>query len=143
MAKVILDTNFLIYCAKNKLDYKEELMHLLNEDVDLVVPNQVIDELGAVMQKIKPNHIELIKKRNPLYKRTSGKDKESAKLALQLLDFYKVRKVDIKGKNVDDAIINLANEDSKNIVATLDREMRKILGRVILINRFKRLILTK
>lgn len=127
--KIILDTNFLIYCAKNKLDYTEEISNLLNEDFDLVVPEQVIEEL----KKLKDDK----------FKKVSGKDKDAANLALQLLDFNKVRKVNPEGKTVDEAIINLAKENKKNIVATLDREMRHILGRVILINRFQRLMLTK
>jgi len=127
--KIILDTNFLIYCAKNKLDYKEELKKMLNEDFELVVPMQVINEL----EKLK----------NDKLRKVSGKDKDACNLAVQLLDFNKVEKVKIKGKSVDEGIIILANEDKKNIVCTLDREMRKILGRVILISRGKKLILTR
>lgn len=143
MAKIILDTNFLIYCAKNKLDYKEELSILLKEEVDLVVANQVIEELNKVINKVKPDGIGKIKKRNPLFKRTSGKDKDAAKLAIKLIEHNKVRKVDITGETVDDAIIALANEDNRNIVATLDKEMRGKLPHVILINRYKKLILSK
>jgi rRNA-processing protein FCF1 len=127
--KVILDTNFLIYCAKNKLDYNEEILNLIKEGFDLVVPEQVVDEL----KKLK----------NDKFRKVSGKDKASADLALQLLDFNKVQKVKTHGKTVDEAIVNLANEDKKNIVCTLDREMRHTLGRVMLVNRFKRLMLTK
>ena len=127
--KVILDTNFLIYCAKNRLDYVEELTTLLNEDFDLVVPEQVIREL------------ELLK--DDKSKKVSGKDKASIDLALQLLDTNQVKKVKVKGKSVDEGIINLSKEDKKNIVCTLDREMRTILGRVILISRGKKLILTR
>lgn len=64
-------------------------------------------------------------------------------LALQLLDFNKVKKVKVSGKNVDEGIINLAKEDKKNIVATLDRDMRHILGRVILISKGQKLMLTR
>ena len=127
--KIILDTNFLIYCAKNKLDYAEEISNLINEGFELVVPMQVINEL----EKLK----------NDKLKKVSGKDKSAIDLALQLLDFNKVKKVRIKGKNVDEGIINLANEDKKNIVCTLDRKMRHILGRVILISRGQKLILTR
>jgi rRNA-processing protein FCF1 len=127
--KIILDTNFLIYCAKNRLDYVEELTTLLNEDFDLVVPEQVIREL------------ELLK--DDKSKKVSGKDKASIDLALQLLDTNQVKKVKVKGKSVDEGIINLSKEDKKNIVCTLDREMRTILGRVILISRGKKLILTR
>jgi len=127
--KIILDTNFLIYCAKNKFDYVEEIGNLINEGFELVVPMQVVNEL----EKLK----------NDKWKKVSGKDKLAIDLALQLLDFNKVKKIKVSGKNVDEGIINLANEDKKNIVATLDREMRHILGRVILISKGQKLMLTR
>lgn len=127
--KVILDTNFLIYCSKNKLDYSEELSMLLNEKYELVVPLQVIREL------------ELL--RDDKKKKVSGKDKRAADLALQLLSINHVNKVKIKGKSVDEGIINLSKESKKNIVCTLDMEMRKILPRVILISKGKKLMLTR
>jgi len=124
--KVIFDTNFLVYCAKEKLDYIEEMGNLLNEDYELVVPAQVIEELKKLKENTK-----------------KGRDKRAADLGLQLLEKNKIKIVNPKGESVDDAIINLSKENKKNIVATLDREMRGILGRVILINRGKRLMLTK
>ena len=127
--KVILDTNFLIYCARNKLDYVEELENLLNENLELVVPLQVVRELELLSKDSK--------------KKVSGKDKDASNLALQLLEANNVEKVKIKGKSVDEGIINLSKEDKKNIVCTLDKEMRNILGRVILISRGKKLILTR
>jgi len=126
MIKVILDTNFLIYCAKNNLDYVKEIRDLLNENYELVVPKQVITELKKLKEKAK-----------------KGKDKEASDLALQLLDNNKVKKVQVQGKTVDDGIINLAFKNKKNIVCTLDREMRRILGRVILVRRGKRLMITR
>jgi rRNA-processing protein FCF1 len=127
--KIILDTNFLIYCAKNKFDYVEEIGNLINEGFELVVPMQVVNEL----EKLK----------NDKLKKVSGKDKLAIDLALQLLDFNKVKKVKVSGKNVDEGIINLAKEDKKNIVATLDRDMRHILRRVILISKGQKLMLTR
>lgn len=127
--KVILDTNFLIYCAKEKLDYVEALADLLNENYELVVPLQVINELEQL--------------KNDQLKKVSGKDKRAIDLALQLLEINKVKKVKVEGRTVDKGIINLASENSKNIVCTLDREMRHTLGRVILISKGKKLILTR
>jgi len=43
--KIILDTNFLIYCSKEKLDYVEEIGKFINENYELVVPVQVVEEL--------------------------------------------------------------------------------------------------
>jgi len=124
--KVILDTNFLIYCAKEKLDYIEEIGKIINEGFDLVVPVQVIGELERLKIKAK-----------------KGKDKDACDLALKLLKNNKVKTVKPVGKTVDNAMINLAREDPKNIVCTLDREMRHELGRVILVNRGKKLMLTR
>ncbi|MDP2925734.1 MAG: PIN domain-containing protein [Nanoarchaeota archaeon] len=143
MIKIILDTNFLIYCAKEKLDYTEEIEKIINESYELVVPSSVIEELKKVIFKKKPDFISKLKKRNLKYKKTTGKDKEAASLALELLEYNKVNAITTSGKTVDDSIINLAKENKKNIVCTLDREMRHILGRVILINKGKKLILTK
>ena len=124
--KIILDTNFLIYCAKEKLDYNEEIQDLINDKYELVVPEQVVEELKRLAKKTK-----------------KWSDKEASNLALQLLEKNKIKIVDIKAKKVDDVIINLAKENSKNIVCTLDKEMRKKLPRVILLNRNKKLILTR
>ena len=124
--KVILDTNFLIYCAKEKLDYIEKINNLLNEGFNLVVPDQVIGELKRLKIKAK-----------------KGKDKDACDLALKILDKKNIKIVKPVGKNVDDAIMQLAQENSKNIVCTLDREMRWELGRVILVSRGKKLILTR
>ncbi|VVB78885.1 PIN domain protein [uncultured archaeon] len=127
--KIILDTNFLIYCAREKLDYMEEIAEMINEGYDLVVPLQVIRELQQL--------------RADKWKKVSGKDKNAADLALQIIDAKKIKKVEATGKTVDEAIVNLSREDAKNIVCTLDREMRFTLGRVILVSKGKKLILTK
>ena len=126
---VILDTNFLIYCAENKLDYVEQISETVNEGYDLVVPLQVIKELKKLC--------------DDKLKKVSGRDKLACGLALQLLEVNQIKKIEAKGRNVDEAIVNLANKNEKNIVCTLDKEMRQTLGRVILVNRFKRLMLTK
>jgi rRNA-processing protein FCF1 len=127
--KIIFDTNFLIYCAREKLDYIETISNIINEDYELVVPIQVINELEKL--------------RDDSLKKVNGKDKAAAALALDLLEHNNVKKVNLPGKDVDESIIKLSRENSKNIVCTLDREMRKILGRVILINKGKKLMLTK
>lgn len=124
--KIILDTNFLIYCAKEKLDYNEKIQDLVNERYELIVPEQVVEELKRLAKKTK-----------------KWSDKEASNLALQLLEKNKIKIIDVKGKKVDDALVNLGKESHKNIVCTLDREMRKELPRVILINKNKRLILTR
>ena len=66
--KIILDTNFLIYSAKHKMDYMEEISNLINEGFELVVPKQVINELKML--------------KDDKWKKVSGKDKTAADLAV-------------------------------------------------------------
>ena len=116
----------LIYCAREKLDYVEEIDNLINEHYELVVPKQVIEELEKLKIKTK-----------------KGKDKDACDLALKILKNNNTKIINPIGRNVDNAIINLSKENEKNIVCTLDREMRWELGRVILINKGRKLILTR
>ncbi|MEN9626365.1 MAG: hypothetical protein RL557_693 [archaeon] len=143
--KIILDTNFLIYCAKEKIDYVEKLQSMFHEHFDLVVPEQVIEELDVVMNK-KKTKIPFVR-RTARFKKTTGRDKEAASLALQIVEKYISEKiisiVKAEGNTVDEALINLAQENKKNIVCTLDREMRETLGRVVLMNKNKQLILSR
>lgn len=108
------------------MDYKEEFQKMLNENCELVVPEQVIEELKRLSIKAK-----------------KGKDKTAADLALQILEKNKIKKVKPIGLTVDEAIVNLSKSNKKNIVATLDRGMRWELGRVILISKGKKLMLTR
>ena len=126
MMKIILDTNFLIYCTKEKLDYVEEIGNLIDENYEIVIPSQVIEELKRLRITTK-----------------KGKDKTASDLALKILKSKNIKIIETVGKNVDNAIINLAEENKKNIVCTLDREMRFKLGRVILINKGRKLMLTR
>ena len=143
--KIILDTNFLIYCAKEKIDYVEKLNNMFHEHFDLVVPKQVIEELHTVMNK-KKRKIPFLKRKSR-FKKTTGRDKEAASLALQILEKYisenQIKEILAEGKTVDETLINLAHENKKNIVCTLDKEMRSILERVILMNKNKQLILSR
>ena len=118
--------------AKEKIDYVDELSTLLNEDYQIVVPKQVINELTSL--------------KNDTKKKVSGKDKLASDLALKILKANKIKTIETKRSrniSVDQSIINLAKKDKKNIVCTLDKEMRKTLGRVILLNKGNKLILTR
>ncbi len=120
MIKVILDTNFVIYCAEKKIDYVEQILDLMNEGYELVTPKQVIDEL------------EDLKQTSPKYS-----DRIAANLALQILKFNKVNIVEARGRNADDAIFSLSKF---NIVATLDDGLKGRVGRIIIISRDRKLM---
>ncbi len=97
--KILLDTNFLLYCAKQKIDYTEL-------SGNFFVLTLVIEELQKLKEKARKKE-----------------DREAADLALQLLKNHKVKILKSKG-DADQAII----EKSENcIVATMDRELKKKL----------------
>jgi len=100
---VILDTNFLVYCAKQKIDYREGIRELVKGRYELVVPNMVKDELRELEKNAK-----------------KYRDKQAASLALQILLRNKVKTIKIKGKTADEGIVR-ANKS--NIIASNDKEL--------------------
>lgn len=117
--KIILDTNFLVYCAKQKIDYAEEIRVLASGKYNLATPSQVIEELQKIAKSAK-----------------KYSDKESAKLALKLLKVNKVKTLRIIAKNADNAIVKAS---AGNIVATVDKLLQKRLEKVIIIKAKKKL----
>jgi rRNA-processing protein FCF1 len=107
--KVILDANFLIYCAENKIDYAEGIMNLMSEGYELVVPSLVARELGDLSKSSK-----------------KMSDRDAAKLALNLLEHNKVKTLFLRGKYADEAIIKFVKKEG-GIVATLDVDLRNNL----------------
>ena len=119
--KIILDTNFLIYCAKQKIDYAEEIRILIPGKYELVVLSQVIKELKDLEAKAK-----------------KYSDREAASLALRLLKLNKVKTTRGKGKLADDAIVK---ESRGNIIATVDLALARRVEKSIVIKARKRLVL--
>jgi len=122
MIRVLLDTNFLIYCARQKIHYKEEIDILISQKHEVVVPSLVVEELKNLAE-------------------TADKfsDRQAADLALKVLGANGISVVDLPGKNADEALIRASG--SEGIVATMDLELRKKLGWVIVIEGVKKLAL--
>jgi len=102
MKKALLDTNFIITCVKQKIDFFEEITFM---GFRILIPNKVISEL----------------------KRLSEKNND-AKLSLKLLEkekesFEKIN-LDKYGKTTDKGIINFAKEHFDVIIGTLDKEIK-------------------
>jgi len=111
---IILDTNFLIYCAEKKIDYKSRINELMSSGHKVVVPTQVIDELKKI------SHVS---------KKLS--DRSAASLALQLLNHNKIPEILTTGKNADEGILKI---QSNNVVATLDYNLKKNVERALVIS---------
>lgn len=96
MKSVLLDTNFILTCIKEKIDFFE---YLELEGYAILIPDKVISEL----QKLNKNYaLKLLEKEEGKFK-----------------------KISLHGRNVDNSIINFSKKNPEIIIATLDREMRK------------------
>jgi rRNA-processing protein FCF1 len=96
MKQVLLDTNFILTCIKQKIDLFE---NLLEEGYSIIIPENVINELEKLK---KVSALKLLENEKENFKRIS-----------------------LPGKNVDNSIMNYAKENKSIIIATLDRELQK------------------
>jgi len=120
MRRVILDTNFILSCIRQKIDFFEEIPLL---GLQIIIPEQIIKELKKIIDSKKKLHF-----------------KEEAKIALKLLEKNNFKKIDLKRKNVDTGIITLAKSDKNIIIATLDKEIKtKIKNQELIIRGKKKL----
>ena len=98
MQTAILDSSFILTCAKQKIDFFE---FLENNGVQAIIPKEVLKEIQGV-----------------------AKSKGYGKLALQVLKKNKFKEINLGTRNVDSGIIKYAKENLEIIVATLDGEIK-------------------
>ncbi len=112
MKQVLIDTNFILTCIKQKIDFFEDLKL---KGFEILIPKQIIRELKGIKQL-------------------------NAKLALKILEKNKFKEIDI-GKGVVDKKIIKYLKDKKNIlIATLDKDLKeKLKNSKIIIKEKKRL----
>jgi len=105
--KVILDTNFILTCVKQKIDLFSRI-----EDIfpiaEILVPKQVILELETLQNR---SELKLA-------------ERKAASLALQILEKKQVKILDLKGQ-ADKAIVSYVLNNENIIMASLDGAMRK------------------
>ena len=121
MKQVLLDTNFIVACARQKIDFFRELPLM---GLEILVPRQVYNELEL-----------LSKSKDGAYVR------EDADLALKLLNRNRFTTIKLRrNNNVDRGIIEFANENPDVIIATLDKELKEqIKNRKLVIKGTKKL----
>ncbi|MFH1608324.1 MAG: PIN domain-containing protein [archaeon] len=96
MKQVILDTNFILTCIKQKIDFFEQIP---SRGIQIIIPKQVINEIRNL--------------KNP-----------NTEFSLKLLEKNKFKKIDIGKGHVDKRIILYANKHPNTIIATLDKEIK-------------------
>lgn len=118
MKPVLLDTNFILTCIRNKIDFFEEFYY---SGLKPLIPEQVINEIKNI-----PNS------------KAKLKFKQEAELALLILKKHSFDSPELKGKIVDNSIINYARQNPETIIATLDKEIQnKITNKKMILNRKK------
>ena len=124
MKYAILDTNFILTCVKQKIDFFEDIKLM---GFQIVIPKQVINEIEKVSRSKKKLHV-----------------RDDALLSLKLLEknreSYKNIDISKYGKNTDKRIKGFSNKYPEAVVATLDRELKKkTKNRKIIIRNKKKL----
>ena len=101
---VYLDTNFILYCMQNKIDYINELKRIIDRKFQILVPDGVIEELKTILKK--------------------GKTKEKVAAKIALKEVEKFNKGFTQGY-VDNALLDLALKTKPAVVCTNDKELKK------------------
>jgi len=120
MKKIILDTNFILTCAKQKIDFLEWLE---TNGYEILIPSNVIEEIEKIIKS-----------------RKEIRFRDAARISAILIKSHEVNFIDLKGKNVDNSIVNFAKQNPDMLVATLDREIQgKIKNKKLIIRGKKKL----
>jgi len=118
MKKAILDTNFILTCVKQKIDFLDEIKFM---GIKVLIPEEVLDEVRKIMKSGKKLHF-----------------RENAKLALKILNKNGFKKIKLGTAHVDKGLVNFAEKNKDVIVATLDRELKKKIKKPKLVIRGKK-----
>ena len=119
MSRVVVDTNFFLECAKNKVDLFEELLHRGDR---VLIPVEVISEIERLRDGTK-----------------ALKFREDADLALKLLKTENYEKVSAPGRYVDVGLKKFCEENPEVVLATMDKGLKKAVKnrKLVLRNRKK------
>ena len=120
--EILLDTNFILSCAKQKIDFSDIAESIIDEKIEWIVPQQVLNELGNIKDR----------------EESAKKDKEAANLSFRLLQQINPKIVELRrNPNVDIAIVNYIL-DTKIVLATLDKGLKERINNRILTIRGKK-----
>jgi len=121
--KILLDTNFVLTCAKNKIDFPSLANKIVDEKIEWLIPQDVLNELGNIKDK----------------RGTKEKDKAAAKLSFLIIADLFPEIINLPGKNpnVDMKIVNYII-DKDIILATMDKNLKSRVKNKILTIRGKK-----
>jgi len=111
MKTAVLDTNFILTCIKEKIDFIEGLQF---QGFTLVVPEQVIGELEKLSKR-------------------KGAVSSRAEFALRLLNSHNLKKIDLETRKVDFGLSRYSKNNLDSYIATIDSELKRKVKRKIVI----------
>ena len=126
--KILLDTNFIIACVNQKIDFLEGIKRLFYL-YDIIIPKQVMNELRKISDDDSG----------------SREDREGAMVAIEILKSKRINGIkflDLKEENTDKAIIDFAEANKNSVIATLDKELKESLkdkARILIIRDKKKI----
>jgi rRNA-processing protein FCF1 len=121
--KILLDTNFVLTCAKQKIDFPNIAEELIDERIEWLIPQDVLNELGTLKDRTGMKQL----------------DKDAAKLSFETIRNLNPKIIELPGENpnIDMKIVNYIL--NKNIIlATLDKALKQRVTNKILTIRGKK-----
>lgn len=99
MKQIVLDTNFILSCIRNKIDFFEELELM---GFEILIPVQVFREIETLAEKTE------------------------SKTALRIVakNEYRYKEINLHVKYVDKGIIEFLKKNKEIFLATLDKELQ-------------------
>jgi len=120
--KILLDTNFILTCIKQKIDFPNIADQIIDKKIKWLIPQDVLNELGNIKDR---TGIKTL-------------DKNAAELSFELLENLKPEIINLPGKNpnVDIKIVNYII-DKDIVLATMDKNLKSRVNNKILTIRGK------
>ena len=119
MAKVLVDTNFILSAVRNKFDFYEALT---DAGHSILIPEEVLKEVRAISEF-----------------RASKKTLDEALLALKIVNAIIYQKISCPGNDADDGIRKYLAAHPETLLATMDKALKKSVRnrKVVIRNRKK------
>jgi rRNA-processing protein FCF1 len=120
--KILLDTNFVLTCAKQKIDFDAIMNGLTSEEVTWIVPEEVLGELRGLQ----------------FGGRIKIKERNAATIGIEIVKDLGVEVVKMSDtkNDVDTKIVNYL-KGKKIVLATLDKKLKSRVKNKILTIRGK------
>ncbi len=121
--KILLDTNFILTCVKQKIDFPSRTNKIVDQKIEWIVPQDVLNELDILKDR----------------KGMRLPDRDAARLSSEIVKNLNPQIIDLPGKNpnVDIKIVNYI-VDKDIVLATLDKNLKNRINNKILTVRGKK-----